>query len=136
MDISTIKDFFRQIKLSDYLSVAAVVTSVYFAGTFLEGERIRSQELKESMREILEETEQINERILFINQKAQVEDLLLMDKIGQTYANLEELGKKERSIRLRKINNSRTNKNLKEGNAKNIDEIRRGKGFKFRDPIE
>ena len=113
-------------------SLIALGVSVFFAGQFLEGERLQKRELKTNLQEIEATTQQILQQVDSINQAVAAQDAALSQKIASSYALLGELGEKKQKQRLRLI---RRNRNIAQNEAnreRDKQEMRQAGGFKFR----
>ncbi len=82
-----------------YLSLGALVLSTFFAGTMLQGERIRKEEIREELREIQELTRQSLAQVEQIQVQLEATDARLVGQIGETYEVLVQLNKQEQEAR-------------------------------------
>ncbi|MFK7845980.1 MAG: hypothetical protein AB8G77_11820 [Rhodothermales bacterium] len=82
-----------------YLSLGALVLSTFFAGSMLQGDRIRTQEIKEELREIKEMTAASLVEVEQIQVRLEQEDARLIKEIGLAYSVLAQLNEKERIAR-------------------------------------
>lgn len=78
-----------------YVSLGALVMSVFFAGTMLQGEWNRKKEIKAEMREIRAEADAVLQEVDAISSRLKAQDEALVFEIKQTYKELEALNHKE-----------------------------------------
>ncbi len=84
-----------------YVSLGALVLSTFFAGTMLQGDRIRKQEIQEELREIQQLTEESLTRVQEIQTTLEQQDAALLQDIGEAYEVLATLNKQEQEERLK-----------------------------------
>jgi len=82
-----------------YLSLGALVLSTFFAGSMLQGDRVRTQEIKDELREIQMLTEQSLSQVDHIQSTLDQEDDRLIREIDEAYEDLAALNEKERVAR-------------------------------------
>ena len=82
-----------------YVSIGALMLSVFCAGSFLQGERVRKEEIREQMREIEALTEETMARVATISATLEAEDQRLVAEIETTYAELATLNAEEAAAR-------------------------------------
>ena len=87
------------LKYPSYFSLGALVLSTFFAGSMLKGDRIRTQEIKEELREIQAQTEQSLAEVEQIQTNLDQEDARLVSEITQAYEVIAELNEKARVVR-------------------------------------
>lgn len=81
------------------LSLGALILSVFFAGSMLQGERMRNQEIRDALEEIEKATQQSLDRVEEINANLGQEDARLVSEIAETYEILATLNEQERKTR-------------------------------------
>lgn len=114
---------------SSYVSLGALVMSVFFAGTMLQGERVRQQEVKAELREIEQVAAQSMNRVAQINAQLEAEDARLVEEIGETYAELAALNEKERQQRAELEATAARNRQLDNQRNQQRTTIERSAGF-------
>ena len=87
------------LKYPNYLSLGALILSTFFAGTMLQGERIRKEEIREELREIQQLTEQSLDEVAQIQTLLEQEDARLVGEISEAYEVLAALNERERGVR-------------------------------------
>lgn len=80
--------YIRERTNPNLFSLAALGLAVFFAGSFLEGERIRNREFREDIKAIKSKNRQILGRVAQINQTAARQDALIKEKITNAYEEL------------------------------------------------
>jgi len=78
------------------ISAFSMAISAFFAGAFLQGERLRTREFKESMEQIRIKQEDIMLRVEEINQYVKVKEYELNSEIDSAYQVLSELNTNRR----------------------------------------
>lgn len=119
-------------KYSDLIGLGALLISIYFAGSFLEGERLAARELKADLQDVEQATEQILLEVDAINQRLAEEDLKLVQQIEGTYGQLNQLNEKELEARKGLERRWRRTKKQKKQNSDKREQMRQEGGFKFR----
>ena len=76
---------------SSLVSLGTLGLTVFFAGSMLQGERVRKQEIKAELREIQAETEASMARVKAIQDALAIADAQLVDQIRATYTELDSL---------------------------------------------
>lgn len=114
---------------SSYVSLGALVMSVFFAGTMLQGERVRQQEVKDALREIEQVAAQSMDRVEQINTRLEAEDARLVNEIGETYEELAALNEKERQQRAELEATAARNRQLANQRNEQRTTIERSAGF-------
>ena len=112
----------------NYLSLGALIVSVFFAGTFLQGERVRKQEVKEQLREIQQLTEQSLARVDQVQSELAAEDARLVDEISEAYTALAALNEKERVQREELEESERRNQQLANRRQQNRQQVNDSSG--------
>jgi predicted oxidoreductase len=82
-----------------YVSIGALTLSVFCAGSFLQGERVRKEEIRDQMREIEALTEETMARVASITATLEAEDQRLVAEIENTYQELAVLNAEEAAAR-------------------------------------
>ncbi|MDZ4700168.1 MAG: hypothetical protein SH809_10720 [Rhodothermales bacterium] len=82
-----------------YVSIGALMLSVFCAGSFLQGERVRKEEIREQMRDIEALTEETMARVATITATLEAEDRRLVAEIESTYEELAVLNAEEAAAR-------------------------------------
>jgi len=116
---------------SSYVSLGALVLSVFFAGTMLQGERLRTREVRDALREIENITGQSLERVAQINAHLEAEDARLVGQISQAYAELAALNEQERLKRVQIEQTARRRRQLENERLQERERIRSSTGFIF-----
>ncbi len=116
---------------SSYVSLGALIMSVFFAGTFLQGERLRKQEVKDALEEIQNLTEQSMNRVEKINAILEKEDARLLSEIGVAYQELAALNEQERVKQAQLEETEQRNAELEAQNRRNRNRVRSSSGFIF-----
>ena len=114
-----------------YLSLGALVLSTFFAGSMLQGDRVRTQEIKEELREIQQLTEQSLAQVEQIQVKLEQEDARLVNEISQAYEILAVLNEKEREVRVGLKETEKENNRLAAERRKRQEEIRKNGSLVF-----
>lgn len=115
-------------------SLIALLVSVYFAASFLEGERLRTRELKDALQEVESAHEETLRTLEVMRMQTIQADNQLVEKIDAMYGELGALNEKERLQRLRLIQRNKQINETQTGNTQNRAKIREASGFKFRTP--
>jgi chromosome segregation ATPase len=101
------------------ISVIAMMISVFFAGAFLNGERLRTKELEMELKEIRAQKDLVMQRVEQINQKTYEDEKRILARIDTAYSLLNSLNTQRalKSDEIRKIRDriAQTQKNI-EGN--------------------
>ncbi len=113
----------------NYLSLGALIVSVFFAGTFLQGERVRKQEVKEQLREIQQLTEQSLARVDQVQTELAAEDARLVSEISEAYTALAALNEKELAQREALEASERRNQQLGNRRQQNRQRVNDSSGF-------
>lgn len=113
----------------NYLSLGALVMSVFFAGTFLQGERLRKQEIKDELREIQQLAEQTMARVEDINTQLSQKDAQLVGEISEAYQILAELTEKERLQRVALEESARRRNELSDQRQSERQNVNNSAGF-------
>lgn len=113
----------------NYLSLGALIVSVFFAGSFLQGERVRKQEVKEQLREIQKLADQSLARVDQVQADLAAEDARLVGEISEAYAALAALNEKERVQRLAIEETARRNEQLANRRQQNRQQVNDSSGF-------
>ncbi len=98
-----------------YFSIGALCLSLFCAGSMLQGERLRKEEIREQMREIEAMTETTMARVAEINTRLEAQDQALVAEIETTYGELAALSAEESEARRalarsqQQLNRPRTN---------------------------
>ncbi len=82
------------------VSLGALVLSTFFAGSMLQGDRIRKQEIQEELREIQQLTEESLTRVAEIQTNLEKQDAQLLQEIGDAYDVLAKLNKEQEAAQL------------------------------------
>lgn len=110
--------------------------AVFFAGAFLNGERLRTKELKMELQEIRDQKDQIMQRVDQIQQKTYEEEQKILARIDTAYQLLHELNTQRtlKSTEIKKIREriAQTQKDI-EGNLAVIN-AQTNDGFGLLDP--
>lgn len=123
---------------TNLISMASMMIAVFFAGAFLNGERLRTKELKMELQEIRERKEEIMQRVEQIQQKTFEEEQKILARIDTAYQLLNDLNS-QRTLKKAEIEKIRakiaqTQKNI-EGNLAVIN-AQTEAGFGMMDPPE
>ncbi|MEM8485565.1 MAG: hypothetical protein AAF564_08435 [Bacteroidota bacterium] len=113
----------------NYLSLGALIVSVFFAGSFLQGERVRKQEVKEQLREIQKLADQSMARVDQVQATLAAEDARLVAEISEAYTALAALNEKERVQRLALEETARRNQQLANRRQQNRQQVNESSGF-------
>lgn len=101
------------------MSIAAMMIAVFFAGAFLNGERLRTKELEMELKEIRAQKDLVMQRVEQINQKTYEDEKRILARIDTAYSLLNTLNTQRalKSDEIRKIRDriAQTQKNI-EGN--------------------
>ena len=84
---------------SSLVSLGTLGLTVFFAGTMLQGERVRKQEIKAELREIQAETEASMARVQAIQDALALADAELVGQIKATYTELDSLNAEQYAIK-------------------------------------
>ena len=117
-------------------SLIALLLSVYFAASFFEGERLRTRELKDALREVESAHAETLRTLEVMRMQTIQADNQLVEKIESMYGELGALNEKERQQRLRLIQRNKQINQTQTGNTQNREKIRESSGFKFRTPAQ
>jgi hypothetical protein len=82
-----------------YVSIGALMLSVFCAGSMLQAERVRKQEIRDALHEIEVQTDSTLQRIARIDAWLQAEDRRLVAEIETTYGELADVSAAEASAR-------------------------------------
>ena len=118
---------------NNYISLIAVLVSIFFAGAYLRGESVRKKEMKEEIQAIKDRQEEILQSVQQINEVAHKQDLVLLAQIDSAYSYLRELNetKKVSYQRIKDINASIADIQVQiEASRKEMQEAQRA-GFQF-----
>lgn len=101
------------------ISIAAMMIAVFFAGAFLNGERLRTKELEMELKEIRAQKDLVMQRVEQINQKTYEDEKRILARIDTAYSLLNTLNTQRalKSDEIKKIRDriAQTQKNI-EGN--------------------
>ena len=112
-----------------FLGLGALVVSTFFAGTMLQGERVRNQEIRDELREIKQLTEQSLLRVAAIEEALHTEDARLVNEIGVAYEALAVLNEKERVQRAALEATARRNRQLAIERLRQRETVKKSDGF-------
>lgn len=82
-----------------YVSIGALMLSLFCAGSMLKGEQVRKEEIREQLREIEAQTATTMERVHQITAQLAAEDRQLVQEIEKTYGELAALTAEEMAAR-------------------------------------
>lgn len=82
---------------ANLISMGALVLSVFCAGAFLNGERLRTKDLRQELKTIQAEKDAIMRQVDAINQRTYEEEQKILDKIQTAYSLLNELDNLKRN---------------------------------------
>ncbi len=82
-----------------YVSIGALMLSVFCAGSYLQGERVRKAEIRDQMEEIEALAAESMDRVASIRSTLEAEDRRLVAEITETYAELAALNAEEVAAR-------------------------------------
>ncbi len=120
---------------TNLMSIAAMMIAVFFAGAFLNGERLRTKELEMELKEIRAQKDLVMQRVEQINQKTYEDEKRILARIDTAYSLLNKLNTQRalKSDEIKKIRDriAQTQKNI-EGNIAVIN-AQTEEGFGLRD---
>ncbi|MEZ4698833.1 MAG: hypothetical protein R2834_00765 [Rhodothermales bacterium] len=82
-----------------YVSIGALMLSVFCAGSMLKGEQVRKEEIREQLRDIEAQTASTMERVHQITAQLEAQDRQLVQEIEKTYGELAALSAEETEAR-------------------------------------
>ena len=91
---------------ANLISMAAMMIAVFFAGAVLNGERLRTKELKMELEKVRAEKEVIMQRVEEINQKTYEDEKKILEKIETAYSLLNSLNS-QRTLKRQEIEDIR-----------------------------
>ena len=114
------------------LGLIALLIAAYFAGSFIQGERIQTRELKAELAEIEKRHAEIMAEVDSINSITAQKDLFLQSKIAQTYQKLDNYGEQIAARRAALKRRSWAISQQGKKNREDAKQMQNAGGFKFK----
>lgn len=117
----------------NFVSLGALILSVFFAGTMLQGERTRKQDVKDALAEIEALSAASLERVEEINADLETQDAELVGQIDEAYDELARISEREEQALANLEQTNRRNRQLQQQNQQNREAVRSSTDFIFGD---